>query len=39
MNEAPPQQTPALLLRINIPSYTGEPFELGPGKKSLPVLL
>ncbi|MEJ2266392.1 MAG: hypothetical protein P8X95_23345 [Anaerolineales bacterium] len=32
MNEAPSQQTPALLLRINIPSYTGEPFELGPGK-------
>jgi hypothetical protein len=32
MNEAPSQQAPALLLRINSPSYTGNPFELGPGQ-------
>lgn len=32
MNDTPSQHAAALLLRINSPSYTGEPFELGPGE-------
>ena len=32
MNEPPSQHAAALLLRINSPGYTGDPFELGPGK-------